>query len=137
MSLVTGDSFVAETRDIQRYDAEEANRQLRSMLQDTVQEACQGGKWLVRSQLAVAAATIVLVVVNGVTAWLTYEQIAAVRTSTEQVQQQFNLSQRPWVAAIELRFIDVEIGKKPRAVMRIANKGLTPAKLIRTRLYMG
>jgi hypothetical protein len=135
MSSSAGDSFVAETRDLQPYDPEEANRQLRSMLQDTMQEARQGGKWLVRSQLAVAAATILMMVFNGVTAWLTYKQIDAVRTSTELARQQFNLSQRPWVAATDLRIVDIEIGKMPRAVMRIANKGLTPAK-IRTRLYL-
>jgi hypothetical protein len=84
MSLGAGDSSVAEPRDLQPYDPDEANRQLRSMLQDTVQQARQGGKWLVRSQLVVAAATILAMGVNGVTAWLTYEQIVAVRTSTEQ-----------------------------------------------------
>jgi hypothetical protein len=119
---------MAETRDVQHYNPEEANRQLRSQLQETVKEVRQGGKWLVRAQLAVAAATILATVCTGVTAWLTYEQIVAVRDATKQAQQQFNLSQRPWVAATDLRITDVEIGKKPRAVMRLTNKGLTPAK---------
>jgi hypothetical protein len=127
---------MSETRDLRPYDPEEANHQLRSMLQDTVQEARRGGKWLVRGQLAVAAATIVLTVFNGATVWLAYQQITAVHTSIEQARQQFNLSQRPWVASTELRITDVEIGKKPHAVVRIANKGLTPAILKRTLLFV-
>ena len=136
MSLVSGDSFMAETRDIEHSDPEEANRQLRAMLQNAVREARRVGKWLVLAQLVVAAATVVFMCFTGVTVWLTSQQMATVRTSMEQAQQQFHLSQRPWVAVTDLRLIDVEIAKKPRAVMRIANKGLTPAKLRRTRLYI-
>jgi len=127
---------VAEPRDIEHYDPEEANRQLRAMLQNTVREAHRIGRWLVLAQLGVAAATVVLLCFTGVTVWLTSQQMATVRTSIEQALQQFNLSQRPWVAVTDLRLIDVEIGKKPHAVMRLANKGLTPAKLRRTRLYI-
>jgi hypothetical protein len=129
MSSGAGDSFVAETRQVQPYNSEEANRQLRSALQEAIEQASQGGKRLVRLQQIVAAATVIMMLFNGVTAWLTYQQIVAVRASTELTRQQFNLSQRPWVAATDLRITNVEIGKKPRAVVRVMNKGLTPAKI--------
>jgi hypothetical protein len=34
-----------------------------------------------------------------------------------------------WVAAADLRITNVEIGKKPRAILQLRNKGLTPAKI--------
>jgi hypothetical protein len=121
MSLGAGDAFMADTRDLQPYDPEEANRQLRSLLQDTMRSAQRGSRWLIASQVTVAIATIALVVVSSISISKTSEQIAVVRASIEESQRQFNLSQRPWVAATDLRIIDIEIGKQPRAVMRITN----------------
>lgn len=120
---------MAESRDLQHHEPEDPQ------LRFTVQEVRRGSKWLICAQLVVAVATAALVITSAVTAWLTYKQIVAVRASLEESQRQFNQSQRPWVGVVHFQITNVEVGKKPHAVVRTANKGATPAR-VKTRLYI-
>jgi hypothetical protein len=102
---------MSDSEDLKPYDPKEAQEQFRSMVH-------KGGKWLLRAQLAVALATLALVFFNGLAVWLTYQQVRAVRTSIEQAQRHFELSQRPWVAHRGATIEDVEIGKTPKLTVR-------------------
>lgn len=113
--------------EIKQKDHGESNRQLCDVvgkiapaIENAANAVKSDGRFLRGSQIAVIVATFIL-------ALFAYLQFKAVRSSIEQSQHQFSLSERPWVGLVDLKINDIEVGKLPRGTARITNAGRSPA----------